>query len=121
MIYHALADAVVLAHVAFVVFVILGGLLVRRWRPVAWAHVPAATWGVLVEVGGWECPLTPLENWLWVQSGASGYAGDFVEHYVVPVLYPERLTRELQLTLGALALVVNVVIYWPMIRPGSWK
>ena len=114
-----LANAVVLAHIAFVMFVILGGVIVLRWRPVAWAHVPAVIWGVVVEVAGWECPLTPLENWLWARSGASGYAGGFVEHYLVPVLYPEELTRELQLALGALALLVNFAIYWPMIRRRS--
>jgi len=115
-IYPVLADAIVLAHVAFVLFVVLGGILVLRWRRVAWAHAPAAMWGVLIELAGWECPLTPLENWLRARGGASGYAGGFAEHYLVPVLYPEGLTRELQLALGALALVVNLVIYWPMIR-----
>ena len=73
-------------------------------------------WGIVIELAGWECPLTPLENWLWARSGASGYAGGFAEHYLVPVLYPEGLTRELQLALGALALVVNLVIYGAMIR-----
>ena len=119
MIYHLLADVVVLAHVAFVLFVVLGGLVVLRWRRVAWAHVPAASWGVLVEVAGWECPLTPLENWLWAQSGASGYAGGFAEHYLVPVLYPEGLTRDLQFALGTLVLIVNLLIYWQAARRGS--
>ena len=116
MIYHVLADAVVLAHVAFVLFVILGGVFVLRSPRVAWAHVPAVTWGVAVELAGWECPLTPLENWLGARSGASGYAGGFAGHYLVPLLYPEGLTRELQLALGALALLVNLVIYWSIIR-----
>jgi len=117
-IYRVLADAIVLAHGAFVLFVVSGGLLVLRWRRVAWVHVPSAAWGFLVEVGGWECPLTPLENWLWARSGASGYASGFVEHYLVPVLYPEGLTPELQLGLGGLVFAVNVLVYWKVIRRG---
>ncbi len=116
MLYQALADTVVLAHVAFVLFVVLGGLLARRWRRVAWVHVPAAMWGVLIEWVGWECPLTPLENWLRARGGESGYAGGFAGHCLVPVLYPAGLTRELQLALGALVLVVNLAMYWPVIR-----
>ena len=119
MLYQALADTVVLAHVAFVVFIIFGGLLVLRWRRLAWAHVPAAMWGVAIEWLGWECPLTPLENWLWAQGGERGYAGGFVEHYVVPLLYPASLTRELQLALGAFVLVINLAIYWLVIRRGA--
>ncbi len=119
MLYQALADAVVLAHVAFVLFIVLGGLLVLRRPRLAWAHVPAALWGVVIELAGWECPLTPLENWLWARGGERGYAGGFAEHYLVSMLYPEGLTRELQLALGALALVVNLATYWLVIRRGT--
>ena len=89
-----LADLVVLIHFAFVVFVVAGGLLVWKWPRVAWLHVPCALWGAAVEFGGWVCPLTPLENTLRVRAGEAGYQGDFVARHVMPVLYPEGLTRE---------------------------
>lgn len=105
------ADLVVLIHLAFVVFVVAGGFLVL-WKPrVAWAHVPAAVWGVFIEVSGRVCPLTPLENRLRVAGGESAYAGDFVERYIMPVLYPVDLTREIQVGLGVGALAVNVAVY----------
>jgi hypothetical protein len=106
-----LADLVVVLHVAFVVFVVLGGLLALRWPRVLWIHAPAAVWGALIELGGWICPLTPLENELRRRGGEAGYAGGFVEHYVLPVLYPGALTRGVQLVLGALVIVVNVAVY----------
>src|SRR5207253_3989710 len=93
MLYRLLADCVVLLHVAFVVFVVLGGFLTWRWRGVVWAHVPCALWGIAIEYGGWVCPLTPLENALRARAGLEGYAGGFVEHYVIPVLYPAGLSR----------------------------
>lgn len=108
----ALADAIVCIHLAFVIFVIGGGLLVWRWRRVAWAHLPAAVWGAAVEFAGWICPLTPLENWLRARAGEPAYHGDFVAHYLLPVLYPASLTREVQLGLGALVIAVNVGAYW---------
>ena len=109
--YWFLADVVVVIHLGFVLFVVAGGFLVLRWPRVAWVHLPAATWGVLVEWSGWICPLTPLENWLRAHGGAAGYAGGFVEHYLVPVLYPASLTRGIQVLLGATVLVVNVIAY----------
>lgn len=115
-----LADLVLLVHFAFVLFVVLGWILVLRWPKVAWIHVPAAVWGFLIEVGGWICPLTPLENSLRRQAGEAGYSGGFVEHYVLPILYPEGLTRTVQLVLGALVLVVNGAAYgymWWRRRP----
>ena len=115
--YRFLAETVVFAHLAFVLFVVLGGLLALKWRRIAWAHVPAALWGVVVELSGWACPLTPLEGWLRTKAGDETYAGGFVEHYIVPVLYPARLTRSLQCALGVAALVVNVLIYWRVYRP----
>lgn len=112
MIYRLLADAVVGIHFAFVVFVIAGGLLVLRWPRVAMLHLPCAAWGVVVELAGLVCPLTPLEHALRLRGGQAGYEGGFVEHYILPVLYPAGLTRRLQLTLGVVTLVVNVLFYW---------
>jgi hypothetical protein len=113
------ADAIVVIHFAFVLFVVLGGLLVLRWRWMAWLHLPAAAWGVLIEYANWICPLTPLENYLRERGGVGGYAGDFIEHYVLPLLYPARLTRSAQLLLGSLALALNALIYWYVIRKGK--
>ncbi|MBI1875194.1 MAG: DUF2784 domain-containing protein [Acidobacteria bacterium] len=110
------ADAVVLLHAGFVVFVLLGGLVVWRWRWVAWLHLPAAVWGVTIEYGGWVCPLTPLENHLRQRSGAAAYPGDFVQHYFLPLLYPEGLTRGTQVALGTFALAINVFVYWRVVR-----
>lgn len=109
--YRVAADLVVLLHGAFVLFVVLGGLLALRWPRAALVHVPAATWGVWIEWSGRICPLTPLENRLRRLGGEAGYAGGFVEHYVLPALYPEGLTREVQVALGVLALAVNVGVY----------
>lgn len=111
MIYRSLADFVLVVHLAFVLFVVLGGLLVLRWRWVALLHVPAAIWGILIEYTGGICPLTPLENWLRQLGGEAGYAGGFIQHYIQPVLYPAGLTRGTQIVLGSLALLVNLVAY----------
>jgi hypothetical protein len=106
-----LADAVVWVHLAFIVWVVAGGLavLARPWLAVL--HLPAATWGVWIEWSGGLCPLTPLENTLRTQAGEGGYDGGFVEHYLIPLIYPEGLTREWQWVLGAGVLVVNVAVY----------
>ena len=106
-----MADFVVLIHFAFVAFVALGGLLVLRWRRVAWLHIPAAAWGTAIEFFGWICPLTPLENALRARAGESTYHGDFVARYLMPVIYPEGLTREAQFLIGFAALVINLSIY----------
>lgn len=111
MIYGALADFVVVVHAAFVLFVVFGGLLVLRRPRLAWLHVPAAVWGVLIEFRGWICPLTPLENALRARGGEAGYSGGFVEHYLLPALYPTGLTRSLQLVLGLVVLGINLAIY----------
>ena len=116
MVYRALADCVVLVHAAFVAFVMLGGCLAWRWRAVVWAHVPAAVWGAAIEYAGWTCPLTPLENALRARAGLEGYRGGFVEHYVIPLLYPAGLTRPAQAVLGTLVVAVNVVAYTVLIR-----
>jgi hypothetical protein len=110
------ADVIVLLHGAFVVFVMLGGLLALRWRRLMWLHVPAAVWGISIEFAGWVCPLTPLENYLRERGGGATYRGDFIEHYIVPLLYPARLTREAQIVLGSLALAMNVFVYWRAFR-----
>jgi hypothetical protein len=111
LIYRALADLVLVVHLAFVVFVVLGGFLVLRWRWVAWLHVPAAIWGILIEYAGWTCPLTPLENSLRQSGGEPGYSGSFIEHYILPVLYPAALPRGTQIALGSFALAVNLIAY----------
>ena len=109
--YPLLADLVLIVHLAFVVFVLCGGLLVLRWRWIAWLHLPAAVWGTVVEFAGWICPLTPLENWLRVQGGEAGYEDDFTTRYLLPILYPVDLTRDIQLLLGTVVIAVNAVIY----------
>jgi hypothetical protein len=109
--YRLLADLVLLMHAAFVAYVVLGGLVAWRWPRTAWLHLPAAIWGVGIEFVGGICPLTPLENQWRQLSGEQGYSGGFVEHYVVPALYPDGLTRRTQIALGALVLAFNVVIY----------
>ena len=111
MIYQVLADLTVGVHLAFVLFVVCGGLLVIKRPAMAWVHAPAAAWGAWVEFAGWICPLTPLENRLREQAGEAVYGGSFVERYLLPVLYPDALTRDIQFVLGALVVVGNVVVY----------
>jgi hypothetical protein len=110
------ADALVLLHALFVVFVVAGAALLWRWPRLAWLHAPAALWGVFVEWSGAACPLTPLENHLRARAGEAGYRGGFVEHYVLPWLYPLGLTADVQLVLGALVVAVNVLLYAFWIR-----
>ena len=105
------ADAVLVAHLLFVAFVAAGGLLALRWRRAPWLHLPAAAWGVWIEWSGGICPLTPLENRLRAAGGEAGYRGGFVEHYVLPLIYPEALTREAQWAIGAGVIVANVAVY----------
>ena len=105
------ADLLVLLHLAFIVFVVLGGLLVWRWWRVVFLHLPASVWGVLLEFNGWHCPLTPLEQQLRVAAGEAGYSGGFIAHYLLPVIYPAGLTPAFQVALGTGALLINLVIY----------
>lgn len=112
MLYRALADLVVLVHVAFIAFVVFGGLLALRWRRIPWVHLPAAAWGALIEIRGLICPLTPLENWLRQLAGEAGYSGGFIEHYILPIVYPAGLTPRIQLLLAALVVVANLLAYW---------
>ena len=114
--YGVLADIVLVLHLVFVLFVVFGGLLVFRWPGLAWLHVPAAAWGTLIEFSGGICPLTPLENRFRRLGGETGYSGEFIDHYVRALLYPNGLSRGTQLLLGAAVLVLNVTIYWVLIR-----
>jgi hypothetical protein len=116
MVLRVLADLTVALHLAFVFFVVLGGLLALRWPAAAWLHLPAAAWGAWIEFAGRVCPLTPLENWLRREGGEPVYTSGFVEHYLLPLLYPASLSRELQLVLGAFVLLVNAVIYAIVLR-----
>ena len=116
MIYRSLADVVLILHLAFILFVIAGGLLVLRWRWAAAVHLPVALYGALIEFVGWICPLTPLENSLRRAAGDSAYASSFIEHYIVSMIYPAGLTRTLQLALAVGLVVLNAGIYALVIR-----
>ena len=110
--YLILADLLVVFHVAFVGFVVLGALLALRWPRLAWIHLPCAVWGALIEFTGWVCPVTSLEIRFRQLGGQAGYTGDFVEHYLLPMLYPQVLTRPVQVALGALVVAINAAVYW---------
>jgi hypothetical protein len=116
-----LADLIVLLHIAFIAFVVTGGLLSLRWPRAAWLHLPAAAWAAAVEFFGWICPLTPLENALRQASGAGAYGGDFVPRYLLPILYPAGLTAQIQMLLGIGVLVVNAAIYGWVLRRRSTR
>jgi hypothetical protein len=109
--YRLLADATVAFHLAFILFVVLGGLVVLRRPLVAWLHVPAVVWVVWLELTGAICPLTPLENALRTRAGEEGYAGGFVDHYLMPVIYPAGLTEHIQWGLAIAVLAVNAIVY----------
>jgi hypothetical protein len=111
MIYRLSADLVLIVHLGFVLFVVLGGLLVWRWRWLAGIHLAAVFWGALIEFSGFACPLTPLEGHLRQLGGEVRYEGDFIGHYITEFLYPAGLTRSLQIWLGSLALFSNLLIY----------
>ncbi len=118
--YLFLSDLIVVVHLGFVLFAVLGGLLVLKWKGLAWVHVPACLWAAFIEFAGWVCPLTPLENWLREKGGGLVYRTGFIEHYIFPLLYPVILTRNLQIFLGLLVLWVNLGIYgwilWHVIK-----
>ncbi len=109
--YNLLADAVIVIHFLFILFVAAGGLLVFLRPRMAWLHLPAACWGAFIEFAGWICPLTPLENHLRRLAGERPYTGDFVVQYLIPVVYPAGLTPLTQYILGGLAVAVNLLIY----------
>jgi hypothetical protein len=118
MLYQVLADIVACVHAAFVAFVVLGGVLAIRWRSLVWLHVPAAIWGALIEFADWVCPLTPLENALRGRAGDAGYGDGFIQHYLLRALYPAGLTRGVQVALGTLVIVVNILAYVALLRRG---
>ncbi len=109
--YHLLADFVVVIHFAFVLFSVLGALLVIWWRRIFYVHLPAAVWAAWIEFSGRICPLTPLENWLRIKGGDAPYGGDFVGHYLLSILYPAGLSRTVQFVLGGVVVGLNVIIY----------
>ena len=111
MIYKIAANITILIHFSFICFVVVGGFLALRWRWLIFIHLPCVVWGALIEFRGWICPLTPLENWFRELSGSSGYNVGFIEHYLLPVIYPTGLTREIQIILGGFVVLVNLIAY----------
>jgi hypothetical protein len=109
------ADATVIVHFAFILLVIFGGFLAWRWRGALFVHLPALAWGMWIELTGRICPLTPLENHLRELAGSTGYRGDFIEHYILPVIYPPGLTRNTQWVLAAVLVVINLIAYGGLI------
>src|SRR5947199_8715651 len=116
MVFKLAANALALIHLAFILFVVLGGLLLLRWPKLMWLHVPAAVWGALIEFAGWYCPLTSMENAMLRRAGQSGYSDGFVAHYLFRVIYPAVLTRGLENAIGVFVLVVNVSVYVTVCR-----
>ncbi len=116
MIYRLLADITFVVHLTFIVFVVFGGLLVAFRGRIAWLHVPALVWGILLEWQSWVCPLTPLENWFLRQAGETAYSGGFIERYLIPIIYPDKLDPGMQRVLGASLLLFNVVVYAWVVR-----
>ncbi len=115
--YWLAANLIFVLHLGFVCFVVLGGLLVLKWRLVVVLHIPAVVWGALIEYQGWICPLTPLEQRLRHAAGQGGFTGGFIEHYLVPLLYPAQLNRDMQIFLGTLVIVINIAVYgWLLAR-----
>ncbi|HLF96250.1 MAG TPA: DUF2784 domain-containing protein [Methylococcaceae bacterium] len=111
MLYRLLADLTVVLHFAFILFVLAGGLAVLRHPRLVWLHLPAVVWGAAIEFTGWICPLTPLEQALRIKAGDAGYGGGFIEHYLIPLLYPGALTPEIQIVLGVAVICVNGAVY----------
>lgn len=111
MLYVIAADLLVVIHLAFIGFVVFGGLLVFKWRRLCIVHIPAVIWGALIEYQSWLCPLTPWEQQLRLLAGQSSYRGSFIQHYLLPLLYPMSLTRETQIILGSGVIVINLVLY----------
>ncbi|PKN68849.1 MAG: DUF2784 domain-containing protein [Deltaproteobacteria bacterium HGW-Deltaproteobacteria-12] len=114
--YQLLADMLVVGHFLFIAFVAIGGVFVIYRPRLAWLHLPSAAWGAAVELCGWFCPLTPLENYLRLSGGGKVYDGDFIEHYLLPIIYPQNLTATGQQILGILVVAVNLIFYTLAIR-----
>ena len=121
MIYSFLANLLVLFHFAFILFVVIGGLLLLKWPKPAYLHIPAAVWGGLIETQGWLCPLTPIENRLREAAGTTIYREGFIEHYLIPLIYPTEMTREDQLLLGLSVFILNGTIYIRVLLRGLRK
>jgi hypothetical protein len=115
-VYQFFSDVVVAAHFLFIVFVVGGGLLVIRWPRLAFLHLPAVIWGAVIELTGWICPLTPLENYLRRLGGDSVYSGGFLEQYILPLIYPANLTSFAQYILGSLVIAINLILYTLVLR-----
>ncbi len=111
MLLRALADLVLVIHLGFIIFVLIGGLLAFRWNWMPWLHLPAVCWAASLEIGGWTCPLTPFENWLRRTNGEAGFSGGFIEHYIWPIIYPVGLTPLIQMFLGVAVVVLNLGVY----------
>jgi len=116
MIYKPLADLVMLLHFGFILFSVLGALLVMRWPRLVWLHLPAVLWAMTIEFYGGVCPLTPLENWLRMMAGEGGYSESFIAHYIGAVIYPGEITTGIKIMLGMAVLVVNLVLYGWIIK-----
>lgn len=121
MLYQISADLVVIIHFLFILFACGGGFLVLRQRKWAYIHLPAALWGAAVEIGGWYCPLTPLENWLRHKGGRPVYHNGFIEQYLTPLIYPAGLTRKTQLVLGFALIFLNISVYWWAYHQARYK
>ena len=116
MLFWLAANLVHVIHLGFVIYVICGGLLIYRWRWTVFLHLPAVVWAVLLELNSWQCPLTPLEQWLRIAGGQQGYSGGFIEHYLLALLYPAGLTPNIQIFLGIFVFLLNAVVYLLLIR-----
>ncbi|GAK55425.1 hypothetical protein U27_02258 [Candidatus Vecturithrix granuli] len=112
MLYRIFTDVIIIVHFAFVPFVVFGGFFVLWSRRIAWIHIPALMWGILIEFSGWICPLTPLEIWCRQRGGLHTYESGFIERYILPLLYPAELTRGVQILMGVLLTGINLGIYW---------
>lgn len=120
MIYRFGADLVLGVHLLFIVYALLGGLLIRWWPRSIWVHLPALAWAILVEAAGWPCPLTGLELFLLERCGEAGYSGGFISHYLLAAIYPDGLTRQIQWVLAGIVAVTNIIIYgWVLSRRSS--
>lgn len=115
MYFKLLADAIVLTHLAFIAFVVGGGFLTWRYRRAFLAHLPALAWGIWIELSGWICPLTPMENHFRELAGEAGYRGGFIAHYLLPIIYPPGLTRHVQWVLAGVLVALNLLAYGGLI------
>jgi len=115
--YRLAADAMLVAHLLYIIFVVVGGLIALRARWVLWLHVPAVAWAIYVQFVGRICPLTGWENALREGAGQAGYEGGFIDHYLMPVIYPADMPVGLNYVLGSLVILVNAAVYgWLIAR-----